>query len=117
MAEDTGLYRKGRGPTRYPENVKEQAVKMYWECRSELGSNIEAARHVAGLLGVGSQDTVLNWVKQAEIDGGVRPGLTTGEQEELRRLRRENAELKRANGILKAASAFFAAELDRPQNK
>ena len=54
------------------------------------------------------------WVRQAEVDQGARPGVTSEESAELKRLRRENAELKRANAILKAASAFFAAELDRP---
>ncbi len=54
-------------------------------------------------------------MRRAEIDGCARPGVTTEESAELKRLRRENAELKRANAILKAASAFFAAEIDRPQ--
>ena len=118
MGEYKGAYgRNGKKPARYPDDVKKQAVEMYNNCRREFNSNEKAALHVAGLLGVGSYDSIMKWVKQAEIDGGTRPGLTTDDQEELRRLRRENAELKRANGILKAASAFFAAELDRPQNK
>jgi transposase len=54
------------------------------------------------------------WVRQAQVDAGARPGTTTEESAELKRLRRENAELRRANAILKTASAFFAAELDRP---
>jgi transposase len=57
---------------------------------------------------------VRKWVRQAEVDTGQRPGTTSDESAELKRLRRENAELRRANEILKAASAFFAAELDRP---
>jgi transposase len=57
------------------------------------------------------------WVRQAEVDGGTRPGTTSEESEELKRLRRENAELRRANDILKAASAFFAAEIDRPHRR
>jgi transposase len=69
---------------------------------------------VAELLGVGTPETVRKWVRQAEVDAGARPGLTTEDSAEVKRLKRENAELKRANGILKAASAFFAAELDRP---
>ena len=72
-------------------------------------------RAVAELLGVGHPETVRGWVRQSEVDGGARPGVTTEESEELKRLRRENAELKRANAILKSASIFFAAELDRPQ--
>jgi transposase len=58
---------------------------------------------------------VRKWVRQAEVDAGTRPGVTSEESAEIRRLRRENAELRRANEILKAASAFFAGELDRPQ--
>jgi transposase len=57
------------------------------------------------------------WVEQADVDAGDRPGVTTNAQEEIRRLERENAELRRANEILKTASAFFAAELDRPTPK
>ena len=68
---------------------------------------------MAHKLGV-SSETLRKWIRQAEIDGGQRPGTTSQESAELKRLRRENAELRRANEILKAASAFFAAELDRP---
>lgn len=70
---------------------------------------------VAELLGIGTPETVRKWCRQAEIDVGSRPGTTSAESAELKRLRRENAELRRANAILKAASTFFAAELDRPQ--
>jgi transposase len=69
---------------------------------------------VAAKLGV-SAETVRKWVRRAEVDGGQRPGTTSEESAEIKRLRRENAELRRANEILKSASAFFAAELDRPQ--
>jgi len=69
---------------------------------------------VAVKLGV-SAETVRKWVRRAELDVGTRPGVTSEESAELKRLRRENAELRRANEILKSASAFFAAELDRPQ--
>jgi transposase len=70
---------------------------------------------VAQRLGIGTAETLRKWVRQAQVDAGSRPGVTSEESAELRRLRRENAELRRANEILKAASAFFAAELDRPQ--
>jgi transposase len=110
-------YGQKKHPGKYPPEIREQAVEMYNRCRSDFTSNDGTARHVAQLLGIGCFDTVLSWVRQAGIDSGIRPGVTTDEQEEIRRLRRENAELKRANGILRAASAFFAAELDRPQNK
>ena len=65
--------------------------------------------------GIGTAETLRKWVRQAEVDAGQRPGVTSEESAEMKRLKRENAELRRANEILKAASAFFAAELDRPQ--
>ena len=71
---------------------------------------------VARLLGIGTAETVRTWVRQCEVDAGQRPGASSDESAELKRLRRENAELKRANGILTAASTFFAAELDRPHH-
>ena len=73
-----------------------------------------AMRRIAPLLGVGTPETLRKWVRQAEVDAGARVGTTASESEELRKLRRENADLRRANSILKAASAFFAAEIDRP---
>ncbi|OCF84127.1 transposase [Nocardia brasiliensis] len=88
---------------------------MYAEIREQHESEWAAMGAVAELLGVGTPETVRKWVRQAQIDTGARPGVTSDESDELRRLRRENAELKRANAILKSASAFFAAELDRPQ--
>ena len=70
---------------------------------------------MAEKLGIGTAETLRKWVRQAEVDAGARPGVSSEESAEIRRLKRENAELRRANEILKAASAFFAAELDRPQ--
>ena len=67
-------------------------------------------------LGV-SAETVRNWVRQAEVNAGLRPGVTQSESAEIRRLKKENQELRRANEILRTASAFFAAELDRPASK
>ena len=89
-------------------------LSMVVEVRGEQDSEWAAMTKVAGLLGVGTPETVRKWVRQAEIDDGARPGVTTEDSAEVKRLKRENAELKRANSILKAASAFFAAELDRP---
>lgn len=66
---------------------------------------------VAQLLGIGTPETVRKWCRQAEVDAGHRPGVTTEDSAELKRLKRENAELKRANAILRSASVFFAAEL------
>ena len=89
---------------------------MVAEITSGHESEWAAMGEVARLLGIGTPETVRKWVRQAEVDGGRRPGTTTEESAELKRLRRENAELKRANAILKAASTFFAAELDRPHH-
>jgi transposase len=100
---------------KYPAELRERAVRMFVEIRDQHPSGWAAMRAVAELLGVGHPETVRMWVRQSEIDDGARPGVTSDESSELKRLRRENAELKRANAILKAASAFFAAEIDRPQ--
>ena len=79
-------------------------MRMVAEVESDYDSPWAAMNAVATKLGVGTGETVRKWVRQAEIDGGVRPGTTTEESEEVKRLRREVAELKRANEILKAAS-------------
>jgi transposase len=71
-------------------------------------------RSVAEKLGIGTTETVRKWVRRAEVDAGTRPGVTSEESAELRRLKAEVRELRRANEILKAAAGFFAAELDRP---
>jgi transposase len=101
---------------RYPVELRERAVRMVGEIRADHDSEWAAMTQVARLLGVGTPESVRKWCRQAEIDGGVRVGVTSEESGELKRLKRENAELRRANAILKAASAFFAAELDRPQH-
>jgi transposase len=101
----------------YPPELRQRAVRMVAEVQGDYDSPWAAMNAVAEKLGVGTGETVRKWVRQAEIDGGVRPGTTTDESDELKRLRRENAELKRANDILKAASAFFAAEIDRPPRR
>ncbi len=99
---------------RYPVELRERAVRMVAEVRGDQESQWAAMTRVAELLGVGTPETVRKWCRQAEVDAGSRPGVTSEDSAEVKRLRRENAELKRANAILKAASAFFAAELDRP---
>lgn len=99
---------------RYPSELKERAVRMVAENVGEHESQWAAKTRVAELLGVGTPETVRKWVRQAQVDAGARPGTTSEESAEVRRLKRENAELKRANSILKAAAAFFGAELDRP---
>jgi len=88
---------------------------MVAEVRPEYPSDWPAIKAVAGRLVIGSAETLRKWVRQAEVDGGTRPGMSSEEPTELRKLRAEVRELRRANEILKAASAFFAAELDRPQ--
>jgi transposase len=87
---------------------------MVLESKSEYGSEYEAIRSIASKLGVTSPESLRKWVRRAEVDGGVRPGKTSEEIAEIRELKKEVAELRRANEILKSASAFFAAELDRP---
>lgn len=101
-------------PSRYPRELRERAVRMVIESKGDYSSEFEAIRSVAAKLGIGSPETLRKWVRRAEVDGGVRPGKTTEEIAEIKALKKEVSELRRANEILKAASAFFAAELDRP---
>jgi transposase len=96
---------------RYSREFRERAVGLVFEQVEQYSSQWEAICSVAAKLNV-SGETVRKWVRQAEVDAGARLGATSEESAELRRLRRENAELRRANEILKAASAFFARELD-----
>lgn len=105
----------GSTSKRYPVELRERAVRMVTEIRSDHESEWAAMTQVSQLLGVGTPETVRKWCRQAQVDAGKRSGVSTEEAAELKRLKRENAELKRANAILRSASAFFAAELDRPQ--
>ena len=104
----------GRRVTNYPPELRERAVRMVAQVRPDYPSDWPAICAVAGKLGIGTAETLRKWVRQAEVDAGTRPGVTSEESAEIKRLKRENAELRRANEILRAASAFFAAELDRP---
>jgi transposase len=99
---------------RYPAELRERAVQMVSEIPAGHESGWAAMTRVAGLPGIGTPRTVRNSCRQAEVDVGARPGVTSEDSVELERLRRENARLRRANAILKAASAFFAAEPGRP---
>jgi transposase len=97
---------------RYPPELKERAVKMVQELRTQDPRDKTVISRVARQLGVGDE-SLRSWVKQTEVDVGKRPGLTTDEQAELKRLRKENSELRRSNDILQSAAVFFGAELDR----
>ncbi len=102
-------------PKQYPSELRSRAVRLVVEQREQYETEWEAIKSIAAKLGIGCAETLRKWVRQAEVDGGKRPGTSSEESAELRRLRQENKELRRANEILKAAAAFFAAELDRPQ--
>lgn len=99
---------------RYSPEEKAQAVRLVRQLRAELGTERGTIQRVAHQLGYGVE-SVRSWVRQADIDAGQKPGVTTAEAERIKALEQENRELKRANEILRRASAFFAAELDRPQ--
>ena len=96
---------------RYPTEMRERAVRMVREAIAESGERMGAVSRVARQLGIGTE-SLRNWVKQADVDGGKRPGMTTAEQRRIAELERDNRELRRANEILKAAAGFFARELD-----
>jgi transposase len=102
-----------RNRKRYSPELRERAVRMVLEHQGEHDSQWAAIRSIAEKVGC-SPEALRKWVRQAERDLGTRPGLTTEERERLKRLERENFELRRANEILRKASAYFAqAELDR----
>jgi len=100
-------------PRKYPEELRERAIRMAVELRRDPDPTSGALRRVGDQLGINSE-TLRNWVQQAEVDDGHRPGVTTAEARRIAELEREVTELRRANEILRTASAFFAAaELDR----
>ena len=98
-------------PGKYPSEMRRRAVRLVREGESAYGSEWEAICAVAEMLGP-TAETVRKWVRRAEVDEGSRPGLSTDDRERLKKLERENWELRRANEILRSASLFFAAELD-----
>jgi transposase len=103
-----------RRPGRYPVEMRERAVRMVFGAEAVYPSQWAAICSVADKLGP-TPETVRKWVRRVEIDEGRRRGLTSDERQRLKELERENRELRRANEILKTASAFFAAELDGPR--
>jgi transposase-like protein len=100
---------------RYSQEEKDAAVRMVRTLRAELGTDIGTIARVARQLGYGLE-SVRAWVRQAEIDEGHAPGVSTDEAARIKALEQENRELRRANEILRRAATFFGAELDRQQS-
>ena len=101
-------------PRKYPDELRERATRMAVQARLDPSTRSGTFRRVGEQLGI-HPETLRTWVKQAEIDQGYRSGTTSSDSERLVELEKEVRELRRANSILRSASAFFAAELDRPQ--
>ena len=104
-----------RRPGKYPDELRERAVRMVFEAQQHCGSQWEAIASVAEKLGP-TPETVRLWVRRMEVDSGRRPGLTSDERERLKRLERENRELRRANEILKSASLDSTGQRNRVSN-
>ena len=113
MASNSGGRKR---PQKYPDELRERAVRMVLEIRRETGVSHGVIARVARELGVGAQ-SLSGWVSRAEVDSGNRPGTSTVDAQRISTLEREVKELRRANDILKAASIFFATELDGPRKK
>ena len=97
-------------PRKYPDELRGRAIRLVLDVEEETGNVTAACRRIGEELGI-NKDTLRGWVKRVQIDSGKRPGTTTADAARIRQLERENAELRRANAILRTASAFFAAEL------
>jgi transposase len=108
MAHNRGTHPSQK---RYPPELRERAVRMVLETIGQTGERFGVITRVARQLGVGTE-SLRGWVRQAEVDGGRRPGVTSEEHRRIAELERDNRELRRANEILKAAASFFARELD-----
>ena len=114
---DTNTSSDGRAsPRQYPPELKERAIRMVLESVDRGEQRQGLVTRIARQLDIGPE-SLRRWVVQAEIDRGGRAGTTTEEAQRIAELERENRELRRANEILKSASAFFAAELDRPAKR
>ena len=105
-------------PSKYPQSFKDRATRMVFDRLEDDDAPCRyvVIRETAPKLSIATE-TLRRWVEQAEVDTGKKPGVPTDAQEEIRKLKRENAELKQTDEILKTASAFFAAELDRPTTR
>ncbi|KUI08887.1 transposase [Mycobacterium lehmannii] len=104
-------------PRQYSPEFRQRALRLLdTMMEASETSEFEAIKSVASKLGI-SEESVRRWRRKAQVDAGERPGVTSSEHAEIRKLKREVAELRRANEVLKSASAFFAAELDRPATK
>ncbi|EST19395.1 transposase [Streptomycetaceae bacterium MP113-05] len=100
-------------PRKYPDELRERAIRLAVEARKDPAGRAGAIRRIADQLDI-HPEALRTWVKRAETDEGLRPGTASSEAARIAELEREVKELRRANSILKSASAFFAAELDRP---
>ena len=103
-------------PRKYPKDFRDRAVRLVVESREDYETEWAAIQVVASRLNVGAE-TVRKWMRRSEFDAGVRPGVSSADQAEIRRLKKENQELRRAKKSLRTASAFFAAELGRPTTR
>lgn len=101
---------------KYPTEVRDRTVRMVLDNQHDYPSQWKAIESIAAKVDINPQ-TLRNWVNRAETDAGRRPGVTSDERARIKELEKENKELRRANGILKAASHFFGAELDRQSKK
>jgi len=101
-------------PRQNPGELRERAVRLVAGHRGEYQTEYAAIRSIAAKLGIATPETLRQWIRQAEVGSGQRTGVSSEESAEIRRLRAEVKELRRANEILRAAPALFAAELDRP---
>ena len=100
----------------YPPELRERAIRLVVESKGDYATEWEAIKSISGKLGIGSVETLRKWVRTAEsgAGAGVRSGAASEESAQVKALRAEVRELRRANEILRAAAGFFAAELDRP---
>ena len=103
-------------PRQFSPDFRQRALRMVEESIPDHDTEYAAIRHVGSKFGVGPE-TLRKWRRRAEVHAGTRPGTISDELAEIKRLKREVAELRRANEILRLASAFFAAELDRPTTR